>query len=864
MCVLELFERRASAFPDALAVACQDWKVSYHELNLTADRIAHGLREAGVVSGTLVGIFLDRSPELIAGLLGIWKAGGAYIPLDPAAPPQRIAFMLEDSAPPFVLTLEELSGGLPSTTAQVIYFEDFWAARNPTGQTTQDPAASMVSEESVAYVIYTSGSTGKPKGVSITHRALANTIRGVGQDLMLGTEDVVLAWSTIAFDVAGLEIFLPLAFGASLYLVETDLVNGGGSRMEQVRDSAATVIFATPTMFRLLLEEGWQGDARMQLIAGGEVLPLTLAHSLARMCRVLWNQYGPSETAICATRARIESDAVKITIGCPLPNVSIHLLDAHLQPVAQGEVGEMYIGGAGVGLGYLNRPDLNRACFLPDPFADGAHRWIYKSGDLAVQLEDGRFDFLGRVDGQVKIRGFRIELGEIESVLRGCKGVKAAVARAIELEPGDRRLVAFVVGAGASRVSQWRELLSRQLPSYMIPAEFVSVPYFPTTPGGKVDGQALDRMRLHSAPLPAAPTASPVDAVEARLMAIWKSLLKVETIGIRDDFFLLGGHSLLAARMLVQIEGWFGYKLPHSVLVEHPTIHGLATYLRHSSAERWPALVTIQAGARQPPLFIAHGIGGSLLSFIELAAQLGPEQPVYGLQLPASIDVDQADLRTVAANYLRQVRAIQPSGPYHFAGHSSGGLVVFEMACQLSEQGETMGLLALLDCDPDTGKSAYQPFRDWNSLKASFVRARTAFQLRTFGMRELLRRRIDYQRIKIKIWLAARSRRAGKADGPVEAEGYLALALRDYEFRPYPGNITLFIAQDEPGSKGEPANAWKGKVLGRCETRLIPGTHRTILTQPQVISLAREIRQRMLKNEEKGVGGVVASVRNEN
>ena len=373
MCVLELFERGASAFPDALAIACQDWQVSYHELNLTADRIAHGLRDAGVVSGTLVGIFFDRSPELIAGLLGIWKAGGAYIPLDPAAPPQRIAFMLEDSAPPFVLTLEELSGRLPSTTAQVIYFEDFWTARSPTGQTTQDPAASMVSEESVAYVIYTSGSTGKPKGVSITHGALANTIRGVGQDLMLGTEDVVLAWSTIAFDVAGLEIFSPLAFGASLYLIETDLVNGGGSRTEQVRDSAATVIFATPTMFRLLLEEGWQGDAKMQLIAGGEVLPLTLARSLAGKCRVLWNQYGPSETAICATRARIESDAVKITIGSPLPNVSIHLLDAHLQPVPRGEAGEMYIGGAGVGLGYLNRPDLNRERFLPNPFAGGAH-----------------------------------------------------------------------------------------------------------------------------------------------------------------------------------------------------------------------------------------------------------------------------------------------------------------------------------------------------------------------------------------------------------------------------------------------------------------------------------------------------------
>jgi thioesterase domain-containing protein len=511
-----------------------------------------------------------------------------------------------------------------------------------------------------------------------------------------------------------------------------------------------------------------------------------------------------------------------------------------------------------VGLGYLDQPELNRACFLPDPFADGAHRWIYKSGDLAVQLEDGRFEFRGRVDDQVKIRGFRIELGEIESVLRECEGVKAAVVRAIELEPGDRRLVAFVVGEGASRARQWKELLSRQLPSYMIPAEFVSVPHFPTTPGGKVDGQALDRMRLHVTTLRPAPEATAGDVVEARIKAIWEKLLKVENIGIHDDFFSLGGHSLLAARMLAQIEGWSGYKLPHAVLVEHPTIHGLASYISQSSAERWPALVTIQAGAHLAPLFIAHGIGGSLLSFIELAAQLGPEQPVYGLQLPASIDEHQADLRTVAANYLRQVRAIQPSGPYHFAGHSSGGLVVFEMACQLSQQGDSVGLLALLDCDPDTGKSVHPPLRDWNSLKAAFSRARTAFQQRTFGVREFLVRAMDHRRIKIKIRRADRSRRAGRAHGRVEAEGYLALALRDYELKPYPGNITLFIAQDEPAPKDEPASAWKGKALGGCETRLIPGTHRTILSRPQVISLAREIRLRMPKTEEQGARCVVA------
>ena len=553
----------------------------------------------------------------------------------------------------------------------------------------------------------------------------------------------------------------------------------------------------------------------------------------------------------------------KITIGHPLPNVSIHLLDQHLQPVPKGSIGEVYIGGVGVALGYLNRPELSLARFLPDPFAGGR---LFKSGDLAVELADGSFDFLGRDDDQVKVRGFRIELGEIESVLRRCQGVQAAVVRAIELEEGDRRLVAFVIG-DETFLGQWKQSLRRQLPHYMVPSEFVPLRSFPTTPSGKVDVQALDAMRLSAPAFRGPRDARRADPVEARLQAIWQRLLKVDTVGLDQDFFALGGHSLLAARMLVQVEQWFGSKLPHSVLVEHPTIHGLATYLRQSPAGKWPSLVTIQAGAFLPPLFIAHGIGGSLLSFIELAAELGPEQPVYGLQLPAFIDEHQADLRILAANYVKQVRAIQPSGPYNFVGHSSGGVVVFEMACQLMEQGETVGLLALLDCDPNTGKMVRRPFQDWDSLKASFRRALAELTVREFGIKELLERRMVYQKIKIRSWLVARSRRLGKARGWIPdsvrgsllgAEGYLALAMRDYELRPYSGNATLFIAQDEPGSDAEPGRAWAGKILGVCETHMIPGTHSTMLTRPQVNSLAREISQRLARNVRSAASSVVA------
>jgi thioesterase domain-containing protein len=301
--------------------------------------------------------------------------------------------------------------------------------------------------------------------------------------------------------------------------------------------------------------------------------------------------------------------------------------------------------------------------------------------------------------------------------------------------------------------------------------------------------------------------------------------------------------------MLSQVELWLGVKLPHSVLVEHPTIQGLAAYLRQCPAGKWPALVTLQAGTLLPPLFIAHGIGGSLLTFMELVAELGPEQPVYGLQLPTFIDQHQAEIRILAANYLKQVRAVQPSGPYNLAGHSSGGLIVFEMACQLMEQGEPVGLLALLDCDPNTGKHVHQPFRDWHSFKASFRRAWIEFMVSEFGVKERLERIIVYRKIKIRTWLASRSRRLGRFRGLLlGAEGYLAPAIRNYELRSYPGKATLFVALNEPGCNPEPANAWAGKILGGCDTRLLPGTHRSILTRPQVTTLAQEIRQRLLRN----------------
>ncbi len=848
MCLPQFFERKAAASPDALAIACASRRINYRELDCQADLIAEGLRQAGVTAGCLVGVLLDRSPEMVAALLGIWKAGAAYVALDPALSADRIAFVLEDAAPRFVLTRKKFFDRIAKSLSPnllLLDLDDFHVRKSPSGY-----SSITVTEKDLAYVIYTSGSTGKPKGASITHGGLINTLLAVGSDLRLAPDDIVLAWSTIAFDVACLEIYLPLAFGAGLYLVEEEPGGDGDLRLEQIRASAATVMMATPTMIRLLLEKGWQGDTRMQVVVGGEVLPLHLGTRLAGMCRAAWNQYGPSETAICATRSRIDVDAKRITIGHPLPNVSIHLLDPQLQPVPKGSVGEMYIGGEGVALGYLNRNDLNRERFLPDPFSSGR---LFKSGDLAMELPDGTFDFLGRTDNQVKVRGFRVELGEIESALTRCPGLQAAVVRAIEFEEGDCRLVAFVIGQ-ETFPGQWKQSLQRQLPHYMVPSEFVPLRLFPTTPGGKVDVRALDALRLRASTSLPASEPLPADPVEARLKEVWERLLQVNSVGLDEDFFALGGHSLLAARMLVQVEQWCGSKLPHSILVEQPTIRSLAAYLSQSPAGNWPALVTIQAGGFLPPLFIAHGLGGSLLSFIELAGALGPEQPVYGLQLPAFIDEHQADLGILAANYVKQVRAIQPAGPYNLAGHSSGGLVVFEMACQLIEQGETVGLLALLDCDPHIGKVPHRPFKDWNTFKTSLRRLLAQLKTGEAGLEEWLARRTMHHTIKTKSWLAERFRHLGIARrwlpdsvraSLLGAEGYLVLAIRDYQLRLYPGNATLFIARDEPRSDAAPEIAWSGNILGLCETQEISGTHQTILARPHVISLAREIRQRL-------------------
>jgi amino acid adenylation domain-containing protein len=456
----QLFEAQAARTPDAVAVVCEDQQLTYRELNRRANQLAHYLRGHGVGPEVLVGICMERSLELVVGLLGILKAGGAYVPLDPAYPPARLAFMLDDSQAPVLLTHQCLLAGLPAHQAQVVCLDADWGAiaqepeENPARGTAADP---------LAYVIYTSGSTGQPKGVQIPHRAVVNFLESMRQQPGLREHDVLLAVTTLSFDIAALEVFLPLIVGARVVLASRAVATDGRQLLQTLADSQATVMQATPATWRLLLEAGWAGSPQLTVLCGGEALPRELAQPLLARAAAVWNLYGPTETTIWSAVAQVAPGDGPVPIGRPIANTQVYLLDPHLQPVPIGVPGELYIGGHGVARGYLNRPELTAERFIVDPFRDEPQARLYKTGDLARYRPDGTLEFLGRLDQQVKLRGFRIELEEIETVLSQYPEVRQAVVLVREDLPGDPRLVAYVVphlpdqeSRKTERITQWQ------------------------------------------------------------------------------------------------------------------------------------------------------------------------------------------------------------------------------------------------------------------------------------------------------------------------------------------------------------------------------------------------------------------------
>ncbi|MEM7203282.1 MAG: amino acid adenylation domain-containing protein [Planctomycetota bacterium] len=555
--LVALFEERAAAQPDATAVRCGEHVLTYAELNARANQLARHLRELGAGPERLVGLCVERGVDMLVGSMAIQKSGSAYVPLDPTYPKDRIEFIAQDAGLALLVTQEAVRDRLPELAARFVSMDGEAESIGARDRDNLGPAAA-VAAESLAYVIFTSGSTGRPKGVQIEHRALLNFLCTMAERPGLGADDVLLAVTTISFDIAGLELYLPLLVGATVVIADADETGNGARLLEIVREQRVTVMQATPATWQLLLEAGWQGgDAQLRkVLCGGEAFPRDLAERLLETGAEVWNMYGPTETTVWSLCQRVEPGIGAVPLGTPIGNTEVLLLDRHGQPVPRGAIGRIFLGGDGLARGYWQREDLTQERFVAHPLRAGAR--LYDTGDLARYCNDGTLEFLGRVDHQVKVRGFRIELGEIEHALLGHAAVTECAVVARQLPRGDYQLEAHVVlhANGSATVSELRAHLRDRLPEYMVPPAFSSHSALPLTPNGKVDRKALiESARGEVARAKYEPPSTPT---ETRLAALWQDVLEVERVGRGDNFFDLGGHSLLAMRVVFRIKKELG------------------------------------------------------------------------------------------------------------------------------------------------------------------------------------------------------------------------------------------------------------------------------------------------------------------
>ncbi|MBX7550316.1 amino acid adenylation domain-containing protein [Streptomyces sp. tea 10] len=649
-------ERQAALRPDAEAVYCQGETLTYGRLDASANQLARRLQRLGVGRDVLVGVCLERSLDMVVAVLAVLKAGGAYVPVDPKLPADRIAFMTEDAGLPVLITQSSVAPGLPRSGATTLCVDEL---REELAAESAEPLDAPVEGADLAYVIYTSGSTGRPKGVQLPHRALRNLFWAMKQWPGIDAGDSLLAVTTLSFDIATLELLLPLVEGARVVLATRAVATDGKLLAEEMATTGATMMQATPSTWRMLLDAGWPGRPGLRGLICGEALPPDLARRLLAKGVDLWNMYGPSETTIYSLGTRIVDDT--ITIGRPIANTEVHILDPEGRPVPPGVPGELCIGGAGLARGYINRPELTDRQFVPNPFDSGLADRLYRTGDLVRRRVDGTVDYLGRLDHQVKLRGYRIELGEIESVLMRREQVKDSVVVVREDQPGDQRLVAYVVpdpaaGDADGLRRRLRAALAEKLPDYMIPASFVFLDALPLTPSGKTDRGALPAPEGQETRT-AAVYVAPRDAEEEALCALFAQVLNVPEVGIDDGFFALGGHSLLATRLVARVRATLGVELPVRALFEKQTVAELAELLRRGGGETRPALGPM---TRPDPLPLSFA--QRRLWFLH---QMEGPSPTYNLpvvlRLTGALDVDclRAALADVVARH-EALRTVYP------------------------------------------------------------------------------------------------------------------------------------------------------------------------------------------------------------
>nr|VFJ46172.1 MAG: amino acid adenylation domain-containing protein [Candidatus Kentron sp. DK] len=855
-CVHEIFEEQVAKAPDAIAVVFplsisgQEEKVSYGELNARANRLAHRLRKLGVGPEVLVGLFVERSVEMVVDFLAILKAGGAYVPLDPEYPQKRLAFMAEDADLGVLLCHGATRERLPECTARILDLDAEVAVI--AGECSDNPAR-LVGPDNLAYVIYTSGSTGKPKGVMVEHGMIANHILSIIDLYGLKDNDRVLQFASLSFDASLNQILGPLLAGAAIVSRGAEIWTPEECLRNIVRHGV-TVVHVTPLYGQQLLgiaidhEEDLNASDFRLLNCGGEALPpatvgLWLKTSLYN--GRLLNTYGPTEATVTATAFDVPTDwpedTVSIPIGKPLPDRTVYILDPRMRPVPVGVDGELHIGGAGVARGYLNRPNLTAERFIPDPFSDNPGARLYRTGDLCRWLSDGNIEFLGRIDTQVKIRGFRVELGEVENALLTYPGIREAVVDA-RGEGMDKRLAAWVVVSDVADQPVSRDALRahlrRMLPDWMVPSVFVFVNALSMTPSGKVDRQALpnpDAGEFGAGTAYVAPRGPAEDA----LCGIFVEVLGIKRVGVHDDFFELGGHSLLATRVVYLVRKRLGVELPLRALFEYSDPAGLARVVCEQKEWQPTILLPLKARGSKPPLFCIHPVGGGAFCYRELADCLPQDQPVYGIQavgFEGKMD-PLTNIDAMATRYVEQIMTVWPEGPCNLYGWSFGGVVSFEMARLLQMADREVKLLVLTDtfhpsCLEDRGKP-----KDVEIIAHLLAEAGEMEQILS---NEIEGMAPDERLTFLRQWLMVGSNLAGFGDLDRFVRIYRTnlLAISTYRPSTWGGKMIFLSAQERPRTDDEPADIIWRRFARRIEHHVVPGNHFTMHRQPNVRRIA--------------------------
>ncbi|MFE7589010.1 amino acid adenylation domain-containing protein [Kitasatospora sp. NPDC057512] len=834
LCVHELVEEWARLTPDAVAVRCGTEHLTYRELDRRANRLARHLRAKGARPERLVGVCLPRSADLVVALLAVLKSGAAYLPLDPDLPARRMSFMLADADVPLLLTQRSLADRLPEHGAETVWLD---AEAPLVAALPEDRLPPLATPANLAYSIYTSGSTGRPKAVLVPHEGVVNYLVVRGRQLDLDRSDVVASVASISFDVIVPQVLMPLAWGASVVIAPSEVAVDGPRLTEMLREFGVTTLMATPATWLLLLDGGWQGG-RFQAICVGEPLQPALARRLLDRVSTLWNGYGPTEASVgCVTR-RVDADrdlarpGGSVPIGRPLGNLRIYLLDPAGAPVPVGVPGEIHIGGVGVTRGYANRPGLTAERFVPDPFGAAGGR-LYRTGDLARYLPDGSLVFLGRTDEQVKIRGYRIELGEIEAALCAQPGVARAT---VTVRGGgtDAELAGYLVWQDRpGDLAAVRRSLRETLPEFMVPTTLTALARIPLTTNGKVDRGALPEPARHGHEAGALP---PRDLPELLMTRIWERVLGTPKVGVRDDFFALGGHSLRAVELVEAIRREWGVTVPLYTVFRHPTVEGLCAELPNASRALRRLVVPLAEGdRRRAPLILVHPQSGDVCSFLHLAGQLTGHpaespvgaRPVYGLEA-VGYTTDDPPLATVeeqARRYLRELRSVLPEGPYLLSGWSFGGLVAFEMARLLEEQGSPPGFLGIIDvgAPASPGGAADGADADLHELDEE---AALALLLHDADDRERLTSGVRTEQLR-------RMARVFTANAAAARRYRSTARLRT--------PIHLFTSAETHPELGGPVVVparWRERTRGALSVVEVPGNHHDMLSPPHVARFA--------------------------